>query len=233
MLLHDSVWSTFVGARDHFVDLLFAELVHTAVDSGLESDKSETAAEILVTVASLSIRGRLVARLRKTIAQTYLVPSASLAENAAWSEICVLTRLNVLVSFNPQNAIDAQLFLPDIAHCITILLGSAPLVMRQMTYALLVNVLHNLTSAVPNGEMDLPALQSLQAKLQTSEAQAWFGLCAVPGTAEIVGASREDAASESLLAHIEDVARFLGQIMTAAAISIGGFCSDTAGIADC
>jgi neurofibromin 1 len=41
------------------------ELLHAAVDAGMGSDKAECAGDILVSLNSISVRGRIVARLRK------------------------------------------------------------------------------------------------------------------------------------------------------------------------
>lgn len=217
------------------VDIVVAELLHVALDAGLGSEKSECVGDILVSFATTAIRGKIIAKLRKvtksllgfaccpadrvqTIAQTYLRPSATLSENTAWLDICTLARLTLILSFSPTASLDAQLFLPELSHIITLLLGSGPLLMRQTVYGILVNVLQSLATSPASGEMDTQALAGLLSRVQTAEVMGWFGLAQNPGSLELVGTSREDG---DLLANVQGVASFLGETLEAGATSIG------------
>jgi hypothetical protein len=100
----------------------------------------------------------------QTIAQTYLRPSATLSENTAWLDICTLARLTLILSFSPTASLDAQLFLPELSHIITLLLGSGPLLMRQTVYGILVNVLQSLATSPASGEMDTQSWGGLDSR---------------------------------------------------------------------
>jgi neurofibromin 1 len=144
-----------------------------------------------------------------------------LVENVAWGEICTLARLNLMLAFNPTSSLDTQLFLPDLVHIITILLGAGPLLMRQTVYGLLVNIVQSLISTAPTDEMDGSALLQLMRKSQQPEMMAQFGLMQSPGSLELSSMTQREEADAMLLNPVEEVARFLGDILRAGAVSTG------------
>lgn len=214
------------------MEIVTAEMIHTAIDSGFGSEKGECAADILVSMGNTVVRGRVIARLRKvsraakprktpeadeeTIARTYLKPSATLMDNVAWPEISTLSRIVLALSFNPTAALDAQLFLPELLHVITLLMGTGPLLLRQTVYGLAVNTVQSLASSTASGDMDPSTLQRLLKKIQTKEVVAYFGLAMNGNSFELV--KGED---EGFLVNVEEVTRFLGEVLIAGAVSMG------------
>lgn len=236
LAMQERIWIPLASASSSLTDIIVAELLHIATDAGLGSEKAECVGNIMVSISSTSVRGRVIARLRKVsdsgnlaewqiIAQTYLRPTASLADSNAWSEISVLTRIVLLLCFNPATTIELQLFLPEICHLICILLGTGPLLMRQTVYGLFINVLQALSSSAPSGEMEGGALDELLKRAQTNEMIACFGLRADPGSFELYSAPNppnEVDGSLRLLSHVELVAKLMGEVLAAASVSIGG-----------
>jgi len=138
-------------------------------------------------------------------------------DNIAWPEISTLSRIVLALSFNPTSALDAQLFLPELLHIITLLLGSGPLLIRQTVYGLTVNVVQSLASAAATGDMELGALQRLLKRLQSREMHAHFGIAQHGTSFEVLKGDTDEA----LLNNVEEVARFLGEVLAAGATSIG------------
>ncbi|KAK4687682.1 neurofibromin 1, partial [Tremellales sp. Uapishka_1] len=217
----EHVWSVLGDGHEALIDIVVDELLHSAVDAGMGSEKAECAADTLVSLGSTTVRGKVIARLRKTIAQTYLKPSAVLVENVAWNEICALARANLTLAFSPQSALDTQLFLPELFHIVTLLLGSGPVLMRQTVYGLVVNILQSLASAASNGDTDSSALQRLLKRIQQADLIAAFGLVQQPGSLELVGGLHKDETDVALLVSVEEVSKFLGDVLIAGAVSIG------------
>lgn len=199
------------------------ELIHGAIDAGLGSDKTECIADILVSISSTNVRGKVIARLRKSLAQTYLRPSNHLTENATWNEVCALARITLALGFNPTTALDTQLFLPELFHVVTLLLGAGPVIMRQTVYGLLVSIIHSLASNATAGEMDADALAVLLRRLQEPEMMTSFGVIQGQGHLELSGLPRKDETDIHLLDRVEEVSKFLGEVLVAGAVSVGEY----------
>ncbi|WWD06786.1 hypothetical protein V865_004881 [Kwoniella europaea PYCC6329] len=220
LAIQEQVWAILTTSHESLTDIVIVELIHSAVNAGIGSDKAECIGDILVSVSSTAVRGKVIAKLRKTLAQTYLKPSAHITENAAWPEICSLSRITLILGFNPSSSLDTQLFLPEISHIITLLLGAGPVLMRQTIYGLLVNVIQSLASNPTSGEMDASTLQLLLKRIQQPRIMAAFGLTQGQGSIELSGLPMKDETDLQLLERVEEVSRFLGEVLAAGAISI-------------
>ncbi|WVQ63868.1 uncharacterized protein L199_002024 [Kwoniella botswanensis] len=220
LAIQEQVWAILTTSHESLTDIVVVELIHSAVNAGIGSDKAECIGDILVSVSSTAVRGKVIAKLRKTLAQTYLKPSAHITENAAWPEICSLSRITLILGFNPSSSLDTQLFLPEIFHIITLLLGAGPVLMRQTIYGLLVNVIQSLASNPTSGDMDASTLQLLLKRIQQPRIMAAFGLTQGQGSIELSGLPMKDETDLQLLERVEEVSRFLGEVLAAGAISI-------------
>jgi neurofibromin 1 len=158
----------------------------------------------------------------QTIAQTYLKPSAMLDQNPAWNEICVLARINLMLSFTPANPLGAQLFLPELIHIITLLVGIGPTLVRQTIYGLFINLLQSMASSKATDEMNATTLQQALDKAQLPVIMRCFGLVQLGSGLESLdeGTSKEELET-SRLDRVETLAKFMGEILVAAAPSPG------------
>jgi neurofibromin 1 len=159
--------------------------------------------------------------MEQTIAQTYNKPSQSLSSSQAWPEIATLTRLTLALTYNPSNPLDIQLFLPEMCHVITQLVTCGSLLIRQSVYFLCVNIVSALAAGPMSGDMDGAALDGLLARLSVERVEllGCFGLTRVHGSLEMVG--KEDEVDVGMLSGVENVARFLGEVIAAGAVSMG------------
>ncbi|KIR99934.1 neurofibromin 1 [Cryptococcus deuterogattii 2001/935-1] len=220
LTIQEHLWTPLAKAHESLIDIMLFELIHDAIDAGLGSDKTECIADILVSISSTNVRGKVISRLRKSLAQTYLRPSNHLTENANWNEVCALARITLALGFNPTTALDAQLFLPEIFHVVTLLLGAGPVIMRQTVYGLLVGIIHSLAFNATVGEMDGEALAVLLRRVQEPEMMASFGVTLGQGDLELSGLPKKDETDVHSLDHVKEVSKFLGEVLVAGAVSV-------------
>lgn len=145
-----------------------------------------------------------------------------LDQNPAWNEICVLARINLMLSFTPANPLGAQLFLPELIHIITLLVGIGPTGVRQTIYGLFINLLQSMASSKATDEMNATTLQQALDKAQLPVIMRCFGLVQLGSGLDSLdeGTSKEDAES-GRLDRVETLAKFMGEILVAAAPSPG------------
>ncbi|CAK9779949.1 putative ras GTPase activator [Cutaneotrichosporon oleaginosum] len=218
--IQEHVWKVLAGSHEALIDLIVRELLHLAVNAGPGSEKAEGAADILVSLSSTAVRGKVVARLRKSIGQTCVKPTNLLSDSPSWNEICTLARINLALAFSPPNALDTQLFLPDLFHTIVLISGIGPVMMRQIVYGLVINILQSLATIAAAGEMDATTLQHLLQRAQQPEMIHAFGLVQNPGSLELAGALHWDPTGVAHLDSLYKVTNFLGDVLTAGAPSM-------------
>lgn len=157
----------------------------------------------------------------QTIAQTYLKPTTNLLDSPAWEEIAILSRMTMMLTFNPQSSLDVQLFLPELFHIVTLLLGAGPVLVRQTIYGIAVNMVQSLAATTTPGEMDALALQQLLVRLQTPSLVSAFGLVADSTSFELIGLPPAHGSEEHFLQAIDRVTSFLADLLLAGSVSDG------------
>ena len=65
LLIQEKIWQSLAPYRGPLMDIILVELLQAAVDAGFGSNRGECIADILVSVASVSVRGKVFTRLRK------------------------------------------------------------------------------------------------------------------------------------------------------------------------
>lgn len=118
---------------------------------------------------------------------------------------------------------DTQLFLPELLHVISLTMAVGSLLMRQTMYGLLVNMVHCLATNPCVAEMDGPQLHALLQQAQRSDVIAAFGLQQVAGSLELSGVAATGESEHDILSRMEKVAIFLGDVLSASAISMGEY----------
>src|SRR4051794_25247094 len=63
-VVQSKVWDT-LGKVDEVTNLIIDEFVAYAVQHGINSPQAETVANTIVTLSSVNVRGKIIARLRK------------------------------------------------------------------------------------------------------------------------------------------------------------------------
>ncbi|KAG1226630.1 hypothetical protein G6F35_002849 [Rhizopus arrhizus] len=135
------VWEVLAKVDD-IANVVIDCFVQYSVEKGVGSVEAEMIADTLVTMSSVLIRGKLISRMRRAIEGTSIQPCRKLIEHKSWSEITVLLRFILMLSFNSFGA--AMDHLPEIYHIVTVLVATGPTFIRSSVHKLVVNTIHNL-----------------------------------------------------------------------------------------
>lgn len=137
--LEQSVWPR-ITQDEILLEIFLDEILKTAMSYGSHDDPLEVISSIVVGIGTVTLRGKILSRLRKALNRSSLRPTKYLPDNAVWAEICVLLRFCLALSFD--NGVQSQLFLPEIFHIVTMLANTGTQDIRLLVYRLLVNSVH-------------------------------------------------------------------------------------------
>ncbi|KAI9318553.1 hypothetical protein BX666DRAFT_1511999 [Dichotomocladium elegans] len=171
--VQDKIWKT-LSTVDELINIILDAFVQYSVEHGAGSPQAEIMADTIVTLASISVRGKVISRLRRVLHRTSLRPCRSLTEHPAWAEIAVLLRFILMLSFNNNGP--GKPYLPEIFHIVSLLVGTGPTLVRASVHELVVNVVHTLCTDMPQSEENLKKLQLLLTELCDSKNRVYFGL---------------------------------------------------------
>ncbi|KAL4727532.1 Ras GTPase activating protein ira2 [Fusarium chlamydosporum] len=137
--LEQSVWPKIV--QDEIIlEVFMEELLKSAMTYSAHDEALEVISSIVVGIGTVTLRGKILSRLRKALNRSSLRPTKYLPDNAVWAEICILLRFCLALSFD--NGVQSQLFLPEIFHIVTMLANTGTQEVRLLVYRLLVNSVH-------------------------------------------------------------------------------------------
>ncbi|KAH7098759.1 hypothetical protein BKA62DRAFT_711739 [Auriculariales sp. MPI-PUGE-AT-0066] len=208
------VWVEIGKLDSQIIDLAIDELVRVAVDTGISSLRCELVADTLVSLSSVSVRGKVIHRLRKAFSKTSHTQTRDLVENPAWPEIAALTRLALVVSYTTRQPIQTQLYAPETAHLIVILAGVGPINMRVMVHGLLVNLVQSLHSSRIDSPEIADQLRVLLEESAHAETLRWFGLSRIEDGGEPnMPLTFSDVEAVDAL---ENITRYLKRVLTIA-----------------
>ncbi|KAF4630487.1 hypothetical protein G7Y89_g7653 [Cudoniella acicularis] len=102
-----------------YTDIFLEEICKAALGFGIDDERTEIIGSTIASLGTVTIRGKLLSRLRKALNRSSLRPTRHLPDNTVWSEICVLLRLCLSASFD--SGVQSQLYLPELFHLVTML----------------------------------------------------------------------------------------------------------------
>lgn len=137
--LERAVWPGIVQ-DEVLLEIFLDELLKSAMTYGAHDETLEVISSIVAGIGTVTLRGKILSRLRKALNRSSLRPTKHLPDNAVWAEICVLLRFCLSLSFD--NGVQSQLFLPEIFHIVTMLANTGSQDTRLLVYRLLVNSVH-------------------------------------------------------------------------------------------
>ncbi|KAJ7167823.1 hypothetical protein C8R46DRAFT_1350755 [Mycena filopes] len=199
------VWQEIANLDASIVDVVLDELIRAATDGGIGSSRCETIGLLLSSMTSISVRGKLIFKLRKSLTKTTGgKPPRTLQDYPNWTEIATLIRLSHIAGYQPQRPAHNLLYVPEILHLVTLTAAVGPPLVRRSVYGTVINLLQ----AMHLGRSeDAPAsdLLGLLAELETPESQRLFGLtrltqCSEYVSCELVGDKQKVDAQEKLTA---------------------------------
>lgn len=135
------IWKTLAEVEET-VNLVIDCFVQCSIEYGTGSPQAEMIADTLVTMSSVSIRGKIISRMRRLIESTSFQPCRQLTEHPAWKEIAILLRFILMLSFNNTGPIVP--YIPEIYHVVSILVVTGPTFIRSSVHELVVNTIHTL-----------------------------------------------------------------------------------------
>jgi neurofibromin 1 len=207
-VLEQCIWPA-VRRDETYVEIFIEELVKSALAIGLDDERIERLGSIVASLGTITIRGKLLSRLRKALNRTSLRPTRQLPDNTVWSEICVLLRLCLSTSFD--SGVQSHLFLPEIFHLVTMLANTGSSNVRLVVHRLLVNTIHAMCTTFTLEESKLSKLKTLLSSLSEPRTDSLFSFSAREGISLSV-----DAGIPALIA-TESLAVLLSEISIIAA----------------
>lgn len=159
--LEQSVWPV-IHQDEVLLDIFLEEIVKTALNIGFGDDQTETLTSIASAIGTITLRGKIISRLRKALNRSSLRPTKHLPENPVWNEVCVLLQFCLALSFD--SGVQSQLYLPEIFHTVTMLANTGTPDVRVVVHRLLINSIH---SACTSFNLDEARHKQLRTTLET------------------------------------------------------------------
>ncbi|KAL1897570.1 Ras GTPase activating protein ira2 [Ceratocystis pirilliformis] len=173
--LEKTVWP-HISRDEVLVEILLEELTRTALKISIQDSALEALASIAASIGTVTIRGKIIARLRKVLNRSSMRPTRHLPDNSVWGEICILLRFCLSLSFD--SGVQAQLYLPDIFHIVTMLANTGPPDVRSVVHRLLINSLHSISTSFSLNETQQTKLLSTLEYLDEPRSELFLLLTA-------------------------------------------------------
>jgi len=209
--LEQSIWPA-ISRDEVYIDIFLEEIVKSALGYGIDDERTEMLGSIIASLGTITIRGKLLSRLRKALNRTSLRPTRQLPENTVWTEICVLLHLCLSTSFD--SGVQSQLFLPEIFHLVTMLANTGSSEIRLIVHRLLINTVHAMCTTFSLEENKLTRLKILLSSLSEPRQDSLFSITSRDGSS-----NSQDTGASALVA-TESLAFVLAEISIVAAPSI-------------
>ncbi|KAK4248657.1 hypothetical protein C7999DRAFT_30893 [Corynascus novoguineensis] len=160
-VLEQSVWPV-IYQDEVLLDIFLDEVIKAALSLGFEDEQTEALTSIARAIGTVTLRGKVITRLRKAMNRSSLRTTRYLPDNAVWNEICVLLQFCQVLSFD--SAVQAQMYMPEIFHIVTMLANTGMPDVRVVVQRLLINTIH---SACTSFALDENRLSKLRATMET------------------------------------------------------------------
>ncbi|KAG9257667.1 uncharacterized protein F5Z01DRAFT_646667 [Emericellopsis atlantica] len=158
--LQQCVWPA-IAQDEVLLEIFLDEIMKTSMGYSNHDEALEIISSIVAGIGSVTLRGKILSRLRKALNRSSLRPTKYLPDNAVWAEICILLHFCLALSFD--NGIQAQLFLPEVFHVVTMLFNTGSQSVRMLVYRLLINSVH---AACTSFALDDVPASKLRANLE-------------------------------------------------------------------
>lgn len=157
MALEHSVWP-IIYKDEVLLDIFLEEIIKAALALGPYDEQTQALTSTVTAIGTITLRGKVISRLRKALNRSVLRPTRHLPENAVWDEICILLQFCLALSFDC--GVQSQLYMPEIFHIVTMLANTGPADVRTSVQRLLINSLH---AACTSFKLDSHKLSKLHA----------------------------------------------------------------------
>ena len=168
--LEQTIWPAIQG-DEVLLDIFLEEVIKTALSIGLHDEQTETLTSIVTAIGSITLRGKIITRLRKAMNRSSMRQSKYLPDNVVWPEVCILLQFCVSLSFD--SGIQAQMFLPEIFHIVTMLANTGSPDIRILVHRLLVNSIHAACTSFHLDEARQAKLRGILESLSETRTDIW------------------------------------------------------------
>jgi neurofibromin 1 len=207
------IWPV-ICCEETYTDIFLEEVTKVALSYGIDDERTEILGSVIASLGTITIRGKLLSRLRKALNRTSLRPTRHLPDNTVWSEICVLLRLCLSTSFD--SGVQSQLFLPELFHLVTMLANTGSPEVRLMVHRLLINTIHAMCTTFSLEEVKMARLKVLLLSISEPRNDSLFNVAPREGASI---SFLQDSGMPALNA-TESLAVLLSEISTVAAPTI-------------
>jgi neurofibromin 1 len=207
------IWP-IICREETYTDIFLDEVTKAALSYGGDDDRTEILGSVVASLGTITIRGKLLSRLRKALNRTSLRPTRHLPDNTVWGEICVLLRLCLSTSFD--SGVQPHLYLPELFHLVTMLANTGSPDMRLMVHRLLINTIHAMCTTFTLEESKMTRLKVLLLSISEPRNDTLFNVTPREGVSV---SSLQDSNMPALNA-TESLAVLLSEVSTIAAPSI-------------
>jgi len=205
-----------ISKDEGLLDVFLDELVKSAMNFGFGSEGAETIGSIAASFGTLTIRGKIIARIRKVLNRSSLRPMRHLVDNIVWNEICVLLRLCLAISFDSR--VQAQMYLPELFHIITMVVNCGSILVRSTVHSLLVNTVHSICVSFPLEDAKLTQLKGILASLSEPKLCLLFSLNR-PTSRDALAIQEQRGSETTTATSMELITNLLLEIVSVAAPS--------------
>ena len=215
-VLEQTVWPA-IYQDETLLDLFLEEVVKNGLSIGIHDEQAEILTSIVTGIGTITIRGKVISRLRKALNRSSLRPTKHLPDNAVWAEICVLLQFCVSLSFD--SGIQSQLYLPEIFHIVTMLANIGTPDVRFLVHRLLANSLHAVCTSFTLDEARLTKLRGALESLSEGKGDLFSSYAAATLGRDGASISTNQEVGPSLAA-TESLAALLFELCSVAAPSV-------------
>ncbi|KAI1472094.1 uncharacterized protein F4812DRAFT_416560 [Daldinia caldariorum] len=160
LILEYTAWPA-IYKDEVLLDIFLDEIVKAALAVGLYDEQTQALTSIVTAIGTITLRGKIISRLRKALNRSSLRPTKYLPDNSVWNELCILLQFCLSLSFDC--GVQSQLYLPEIFHIVTMLSNTGTQDIRALVHRLLINSIH---AACTSFQLEDTKLSKLRSTLE-------------------------------------------------------------------
>ncbi|KAK6954912.1 hypothetical protein Daesc_002541 [Daldinia eschscholtzii] len=160
LILEYTAWPA-IYKDEVLLDIFLDEIVKAALAVGLYDEHTQALTSIVTAIGTITLRGKIISRLRKALNRSSLRPTKYLPDNSVWNELCILLQFCLSLSFDC--GVQSQLYLPEIFHIVTMLSNTGTHDIRALVHRLLINSIH---AACTSFQLEDTKLSKLRSTLE-------------------------------------------------------------------
>ncbi|KAI2626815.1 GTPase [Xylaria nigripes] len=171
LALERLVWPA-IYKDEILLDIFVEVIMKSALAVGPNDEHIKVLTAIVLAMGTITLRGRIISRLRKALNRSVVRPTRYLYENVVWDEIVILLHFCLALSFDC--GVQAQLYMPEIFHIVTMLANSGTADVRSSVQRLLINSLHAACTSFRLDEQKSSKLCAILDKVSDPKNDALF-----------------------------------------------------------